>query len=198
MAYKRQSPAPILESGTNYSTQAHNNGTIVFDGTGLSSIDPAMSGWVLTSMGAGMIPAFQPLAGSGSSWIGSSPGELSQITVNLGLGAPTYHTSINSAGAVPSSDPTENLFVFPFACTISNLYVFVTGNSAGNTINSFININGSNTSITVSIPSATSGLFTDLIHTTTVMAGDTLALVSNATASPGQVVNGQWFIEITP
>ena len=115
MAYKRQSPTPIAESGINYISQTDTNGTIIFDGTGLSTINPGTSGSVLTSMGSAAAPSFEPLAGSGSSWIGSAGGTNAQISINNGLGGAFYNSSINASAAVPAAAPTENLFIFPFA-----------------------------------------------------------------------------------
>ena len=83
MAYKRQSPTPIAESGTNSTALAHTNGTIIYDGTSLVTIDPGMAGEVLTSFGAGASPQFQPLSGAGASWIGSAGGADSQISSNI-------------------------------------------------------------------------------------------------------------------
>jgi hypothetical protein len=197
MAYKRQSPVPIAESGTNYISQSNVNGTIIFDGTGLSSLPTGVSGWVLTSIGPGSSPEFQPLAGSGSSWIGSAQGRDSQISNWDGI-SPFWTVSIFSLGAYQQGNSIQPIFPFPFACIISNLYVVVTANNSSNITSSFININGSNTSLGVTIPANTVGTFSDTTHSVTVMAGDLMYLVSNQTGGMTQIVNGAFTIQITP
>lgn len=67
MAYKQKSPVPIIEGGTNAQTFIDNNGTVIYDGTLLKTINPGTATDVLTSNNGSIAPNFQPLsAGSGS------------------------------------------------------------------------------------------------------------------------------------
>jgi hypothetical protein len=197
MAYKRKSPLPIAEGGTNNQTMANTNGTVIYDGTSLSTINPGTSGYVLTSMGAGIAPAFNPAAGSGGAfWIGSAGGNLSQITAWDGT-APNWATWINEIGAVQTTNGILTQFVFPFAATLSNLYVIVYSNNSSNTTTSTITINNVSSALTVTIPSTTTGTFSDTTHSVMVTAGSTLLLVSNQTGGMGQAVIGQFTLRVT-
>lgn len=188
---------PIVEGGTNNVTMANTNGTVIYDGTSLSTISPGASGYVLTSMGAGIAPAFNPAAGSGNSfWIGSAGGNLSQITFWDGT-APNWATLPNYIGAIQTTNAQIVQFVFPFAATISNLYVNVTGNSSSSGTTSTITINNVSSALTVTIPAGTTGVFSDTTHSVMVSAGNTLLLVSNQSGGMGQSVIGQFTIRVT-
>lgn len=198
MAYKRQSPTPISEGGTNNTIMTNTNGTVVYDGTSLGTIDPGMAGEVLTSFGSAAQPQFQPLSGAGSSWIGSAPGADSQISSNVG-GSDLWVTSINYIGAIQFTNPVSPRFVFPFACILSNLYVVVTANTSSASVTSTIYVNNSPTTITVGpIGAGVTGTFSDLTHTVMVAAGDTMILVSTQCGANAQRVNGSFTIQVTP
>lgn len=63
MAYKRQSPMPINEGGTNATSMANTFGVNYYDGTRLLTTSVGTASQVLTSNGVGMAPTFQSLGG---------------------------------------------------------------------------------------------------------------------------------------
>lgn len=65
MAYKRTSPLPIIEGGTNATTMATTDGTVYYDGTSLVTTATGTSGQVLTSGGAGVAPSYS----SAGAWV---------------------------------------------------------------------------------------------------------------------------------
>lgn len=67
MGYKRKSPQPIIEGGTNTQSFTHVFGTAFFDGTGLNNVAPGTSGYVLTSQGLNP-PAFAPAGSASFAW----------------------------------------------------------------------------------------------------------------------------------
>lgn len=67
MAFKRRSPQPIIEGGTNTQSFTHVFGVAFYDGTGLNNVEPGTNGYVLTSNGAAA-PSFQPAGSASFSW----------------------------------------------------------------------------------------------------------------------------------
>ena len=61
MAYKRISPMPIVEGGTNATSMATTDGTVYYDGTRLVTTATGTTGQVLTSAGAGVAPSYSSL-----------------------------------------------------------------------------------------------------------------------------------------
>lgn len=66
MAYKRNSPIPVIEGGTNASSMTTTDGVVYFDGTSLVTTAVGSSTQVLTSNGTGMAPTFQNAASGGA------------------------------------------------------------------------------------------------------------------------------------
>ena len=64
MAYKRVSPLPIVEGGTNATSMATTDGVSYFDGTRVVTTAVGTAGQVLTSNGAGVAPTFQNQTGT--------------------------------------------------------------------------------------------------------------------------------------
>lgn len=64
MAYKRISPIPIAEGGTNTTSLATTDGVVYYDGTKLVTTAVGSATQVLTSNGAGVAPTFQAVSGS--------------------------------------------------------------------------------------------------------------------------------------
>lgn len=64
-AWNSSIPVEISKGGTNASSMANTNGTVIFDGTSLVTVDPSTSGFVLTSNGASA-PTFQAGGGGGT------------------------------------------------------------------------------------------------------------------------------------
>lgn len=97
MAYKQRSPIPITEGGTNSISFAYNHGVVIFEGSQQISIDPATSGYVLTSNGPVLPPSFQPASGGGGLTWNNVTGSSQALAVNQGYidngsGAPTVFT----------------------------------------------------------------------------------------------------------
>jgi len=63
MAYKRTSPLPIEEGGTNAVTMGTTDGVVYYDGTSLVTTSAGTANQVLTSNGAGVAPTYQAGAG---------------------------------------------------------------------------------------------------------------------------------------
>ena len=69
MSYKRKSPQPIIEGGTNATSFATTDGTVIYDGTKLTTLaSTGTTGQALVSAGAGVAPAYGtlPVAGGGT------------------------------------------------------------------------------------------------------------------------------------
>lgn len=82
MGYKQVSPIPILEGGTNSVSFAFNHGVVVFEGLAQISIDPGLSGNVLTSNGPLLPPSFQA-SSPAFSWIDQTMTPVAMV-VNTG------------------------------------------------------------------------------------------------------------------
>ncbi len=65
MAYKRISPMPIVEGGTNATSMTTTDGVVYYDGTRLVTTAVGTATNVLTSNGAGVAPTFQAASGGG-------------------------------------------------------------------------------------------------------------------------------------
>ena len=63
MAYKRISPQPIVEGGTNATSMTNADGVVYYNGTRLVTTAVGSATQVLTSNGVGMAPTFQASAG---------------------------------------------------------------------------------------------------------------------------------------
>jgi len=195
MAYKRQSPTPISESGTNAITMANAFGTICYDGTSLVSIDPGTSTEVLTSNGASMLPSYQPAPTGGViSIFGACP--IAGVSPGRAFIALTSGTTWRMPYAADASAGTQsnNQFPMPLAGTFSNLYVWVFSNSSTANVTMTLNVNSVNSALVVTIPAGMTGTFSDLVHTVAVLAGNFVQLEGSA-ATTGDVygmISGQF------
>ena len=194
MAYKRQSPLPIVEGGTNAQSMATTNGVLYYNTTSLVTTGAGTSGQLLTSNGNASAPTYQNSGGGGGATSfmiaplnsGFTGGQV--ISQNDGFNS-NFYTSIWGFG---SQGDTETLFEFPIPIsgTLSNFYVSVLSNSASNSITYSVWQNGSTTSLGVTIGAGATGLFTNLVNTVAVSAGDLIQFIANNTSSSGQVVKG--------
>ena len=92
MAYKQNSPLPILQGGTNTQSFGHVFGVAYYDGGALNNIDPGTSGYILTSNGTSA-PSFQVASGgSGIVTINGDSGSITGTTVSI-VGAGGITTS---------------------------------------------------------------------------------------------------------
>lgn len=179
MAYKEQSPIPIVEGGTNAQSMATTNGVVYFDGTRLVTTSAGTSGQVLTS-NAPSAPTYQN-AGGGTS--NTFLGVCGVFKFSVNPGQTSYFAPFN-AGSIAINTVQFGQWVAPTAGTVSNLYVYVSTNSSA-TINITLNVNGSNTALTVSIPTASTGNFSNTTNTVAINAGDLLAFQTSPSTGFG-------------
>lgn len=143
MGYKRKSPLPIIEGGTNTQNFSHEFGTAFFDGTGLNNVAPGTNGFVLTSNGINP-PSFQPSGAASFAW-----NDVTTATVSMDA----YNGYVANDGAtlITATLPTTAAF----GSTIQ-IQGFATGlwtiaQNAGQTIN--FNAVSSTTGVTGSVSS---------------------------------------------
>lgn len=90
MAYKRISPMPIVEGGTNATTMANTDGVVIYDGASLVTTSAGTTGQVLTG-NTGSAPTFQAAAAGGITTLdgdlGSATGSTVTFTANSDSGA---------------------------------------------------------------------------------------------------------------
>jgi hypothetical protein len=83
MAYKRNSPIPIVEGGTNATSMANTDGVVYFDGTTLNTTAVGSATQILTSNGAGMAPTFQNAPAGGITTIDGDSGSVTGSTITI-------------------------------------------------------------------------------------------------------------------
>lgn len=93
MTYKRISPAPVSEGGTNASSMANTYGVNYYDGTRIVTTTVGTATHVLTSNGVGVAPTFQAVPASSVAIAGDS---------GSSSGNSFTFTSSNSAGGTTS------------------------------------------------------------------------------------------------
>jgi len=126
MSYKRVSPTPVIEGGTNATSMTNTDGVVFFNGTSLATTAVGTATHVLTSNGAGNAPTFQAGGGGG--------GGITTITGNTGsaTGANVTLTG-GTSGAIftgSGSTVTESFdFLALPATTSTNGQVRIGGNT---------------------------------------------------------------------
>jgi len=95
MGYRQLSPLPIINGGTNTETLVNTNGTIIFDGTSIATINPGTVGQVLTS-GGGVAPSFQTFAG-GITTLDGDTGSATGSTITIAGGSNMTTSATGSA-----------------------------------------------------------------------------------------------------
>lgn len=119
MSYKRISPIPVTEGGTNATTFATNSGTVIFNGTALVTLaSTGTSGKALVSAGAGVAPAYGtvPVVGGGTNATSfattngtvifdgtrlvtlASAGTSGQVLISAGAGTPPAYGTLSVPG----------------------------------------------------------------------------------------------------
>lgn len=165
MAYKRQSPMPLVEGGTNTISLPNTNSVSYYDGTKFTTAVAGNGGQVLTSNGV-LAPTFQSIGGgSGKSFIG--------IGGNQEINQPGFN--FFAPWSFSGFPQTNDKIVSPIAMTISDLYVFVTGNSSISNLTLTLYINDIATSLFVIIPATSTGLFMNTVDMVVVSTGDFVA-----------------------
>lgn len=177
MAYKRPSPAPIIEGYTNATSMANTFGTAYFDGSKVNTVNPGTAMQILRSNGTGMAPTFQNSSGgSGISIVG--------FTAQNNVSAWYLSTNANDSYLAPfglrnpgldSSATNSNLC--PLAGTFSNMYVFVATNASTSDVTFTLRINGVSTSLAVTVTALTTGLFSNTVNTATITTGDAVQML---------------------
>jgi hypothetical protein len=117
MTYKRRSPQPIAEGGTNASTMATTDGVVYFDGTSLVTTAVGTATHVLTSNGAGVAPTFQAASSGGLSQITGDSGTATQSAGNIdikaqpGAGASVLFTGSTDKLLLSVTDTGANTYI---------------------------------------------------------------------------------------
>ena len=128
MAYKRISPMPIIEGGTNATSMANTDGVVYYDGTRLVTTTVGTATNVLTSNGAGVAPTFQNPAASSITLTGDTGGGLTSNSF-------TFNASTNAGNTVSFSGSGTTLSL-KVTDTHHNTFVGLSAGAAtGNVIN---------------------------------------------------------------
>ena len=183
MAYKRQSPAPIVEGYTNAISMANTFGTAYFDGSKVNTVNPGTAIQILKSNGAGMAPTFQSSSGgSGISVIGFTSQNTSSSTP--GGSAKYLSTTAGNAYRAPfcftivgSDSASNNIGISPVTGTFSNMYVYIYQNLSSTSTTYTLVVNSVNTSLAVTVAGGATGLFSDITDTASITAGQTVQLL---------------------
>lgn len=101
MGYKRKSPIPVTEGGTNATSLATTDGVIYYDGSKLATTSAGSSGQVLQSAGAGVAPAYSTATYPATTTV-SQLLYSSSANVVGGLATANNGTLVTSATGVPS------------------------------------------------------------------------------------------------
>lgn len=129
------------------------------------------SGQVLTSNGAAALPTFQTISTSSAAMLYSSVTNLNQTAGVRYVPIAGSSSSFTTIGLAQT--------VAPFAGVIDRLYVKATtvGSTANNTV--ALNVNGSTSSLSVTITASTPGTYSNLVNTVTIAQGDLLTIESS-------------------
>ena len=138
--------------------------------------------WILVSIAGndGMTKhtAIWSLISSGSAGVGASVLGVSNVTNNLSsAGATTYVPPYGGLSTVQ----TQSQMVMPTGGIITNLYVQIYTNGSTTNGSITLNVNGVNSALTVAIPLGTTGLFSNLVNSVTVLQGDLIQFESAQT-----------------
>ncbi len=161
-------------------------GAVVTSTTGaLSVADGNTNGYFLTSTGTNSTPTFQvkPSATS-KSLIFPTSFNNNQISSSASIfySPLTQNTTNATESAVQQ--------VMPIAATIKNLYLNCNSNSNTGVFTVTLRVNGASSSLVVTVPASTTGVFSDTTHTVSVNAGDLVNLeLSQATTGSNR---GAW------
>ena len=159
MAYKRISPTPIAEGGTNTTSLTNTDGVVYYDGSKLATTTVGSSTQVLTSNGTGVAPTFQ--AAGVSSGVSSITGDTgSALTGALTLTGGTSGGTFAGSGTtltlsfaelnLPNTTNTPtgyigwggNVYIHNFGSQATRTNTFV-GLNSGNFTNSSATANNS-------------------------------------------------------
>jgi stage V sporulation protein SpoVS len=140
MSYKRLSPQPIIEGGTNTQSFTHAFGVAYYDGGALNNIDPGLNNYVLTSNGSSA-PSFQAVSASGA---------VTTVDGNSGSAAPSSGVlTISGSGPITTSGTSATISI---TTTAANTLTSSSGTATASSNN--FNIVGAGT-VTTSATGAT-------------------------------------------
>lgn len=140
LSYALSTPVSIANGGTNATSMATTDGTIIFDGIRLVTTATGTSGQVLTSNGAGVAPTYQAAAASSISITGNSGGALTGNAFTFTGGT----TGLTFAGA----GTTE---------TLGGTLVVANGGTGATTFTAHSILLGQGTSAVTALGAATNG-----------------------------------------
>lgn len=140
LQYALSTPVSIANGGTNATSMATTDGTVIFDGTRLVTTATGTSGQVLTSNGAGVAPTYQAAAASSISITGNSGGALTGNSFTFTGGT----TGLTFAGA----GTTE---------TLGGTLVVANGGTGATTFTAHSILLGQGTSAITALGAATNG-----------------------------------------
>lgn len=159
----------ISHGGTNATSFTTTDGVVYYDGTRLVTTTAGTAGQVLTSNGAGVAPTYQAAGfGTGSCILACGSG----ISENLsGTGNDQYWTP----GSSTFQNTTSFVMSMPYGGTLSNLYANIDINASTTNVAITLYKNGVASALTTTVTATTTGVYSDLVHTVSVNAGDTIA-----------------------
>lgn len=191
MSYKQQSPIPISEGGTNVTSLTDIEGVIIYNGTGMVTVNPGIANRVLTSNGPLLPPTFQAI---------SSSGAITTINGNSGSVTPTTGAvSIVGSGGITTSGSGSTLTITGSGTAVT--WNNVTGTTQAMAVNNGYVSNAGASLVTFTLPTTAaigdevsimgsgSGLFTiaqnsgQTIHAN---GGDSTTGVGGTVSSSGQ------------
>jgi hypothetical protein len=168
-----------FKSGNDLSTATAAANVITFLGTGDTIITASGSTVSINSTGGG--------GGSGTS--DSTIGAV--FIVGTTATAGTYWGPPFDTTGLANTVQIQAEYVVPTSGTISNLYADAGINTQPGTVSVTVNKNGTNTALTTTVTAATPGVYTDLTHSFSVVAGDTIQFEVGVSAdSAGGAIRG--------
>jgi len=196
MSYKRVSPMPVIEGGTNATSMTNTDGVVFFNGTSLVTTAVGTATHVLTSNGAGNAPTFQ--AGGGGGGITTITGNTGSATgANVTLTGGTSGAIFTGSGSTVTE--SFNFLALP-ATTSTNGQIrigsdivlwapfnqsntFVGGQAGNSTLTNFYNT-GVGWQSGISLTSGTQNAFFGALCGDSVTSGsDNVAIGYNALAT---------------
>lgn len=186
MSYKRISPLPVTDGGTNaQSFTAYSQvcgGTTTTGALQAASTGIGTQGFVLTSTGSSSLPQWK--TSIANSTVGSS-----NNTIISSTSAANFIAIPTSASPAINATESNVQVVIPYNCTAQNLYAVISANSSTANLTLKLRQNGNDTTLTTTITASSAGTFSDTSHSVSLSAGDLInfsisqATTGNATGS---------------
>lgn len=204
MAYKQKSPIVVKEGGTGITTATAYapvvGGTTATGPFQSASTGIANNGYVLTSNGAAALPTWQASGGS------AGGGSIMVVYGRSGVWNPTglapisspavyYHAALTQMAwftttGIGSQTESNMEFPAPFDCILDRMYLTVGANSSPIDMTLTVRVNGVNSALAVTVTALTTGLFTNLVDSASVTAGDPVTIAASAPNNGNSSPNG--------